>query len=178
MSSEASNDDLSRLLLTALKSVLEPKSAVYAAGPLDTGKLYFEAIASGTHDPSIRIRNQAALSAFVAAIREKVRPAPVIDPGLLQVEKWTPREIGVLFLESITLFAKEAWFIDGWEYSTGATKEYLHCVSIGTPCFTQSGMPLSMDLACSLLTKAIDFIASIGLDAAKLRERLNAFKAI
>src|SRR5262245_52447077 len=105
---------VSHILLTLLDSVLTPKSAIYAAGPLDTGLTYYEALARGAVDASIRANNEAALTAFVGRLRERHYPVPVIDPGPLRVDGWSPKQIGDFFLQTISRYAREAWFIDGW----------------------------------------------------------------
>ena len=166
----------SDLLLTLLGSVLTPRSAIYVAGPLDTGRSYYEALARGKVDGSVRAVNEAALSAFVARLRVQHRPTPVIDPGLLRVPEWSARDVGQFFLETISRYAKEAWFIDGWEYSSGATKEYLHCVALGIPCLTAEGGRIGPVHAVALLSSALEEIGRLGVPAPKLSERLTGFR--
>jgi hypothetical protein len=168
----------SRLLLALLDSVLTPGSAIYAAGPLDTGRSYYEALARGTADVSVRAANEAALTSFVARLRVQHHPSPVIDPGPLRVEGWSPREVGQFFLETISRYTKEAWFIDGWEYSSGATKEYLHCASFSIPCFAADGRRLEPAHAVALLSSALDEIRRLAVPAPKLTERLTAFRLL
>jgi hypothetical protein len=168
----------SDVLLTLLGSILTPRSAIYVAGPLDTGRSYYEALARNAVDGSIRTANEAALTAFVARLRERNHPVPVIDPGPLRVDGWSARDVGEFFLETISRYAKEAWFIDGWEFSSGATKEFLHCISIGIPCFAENGDQLDTDRAITLLSAAIDVITLLGLSAPKLTERLTAIRLL
>src|SRR5258707_472701 len=125
MNNLASTSTTSEKFLMLLDSVLAKRSAIYVAGPLDTGRIYYEALARGYGNEDVRLRNQEALTSFAIRLRMRFNPVPVIDPGPLRVSEWSAHEIGQFFLETIKRYAKEAWFIDGWEYSSGATKEYL-----------------------------------------------------
>ena len=167
---------LSQLLFAAFDSALGPSSAIYAAGPLDTGLAYYEALGRNEAGDTVRALNQQRLTGFVSELRKRFHPISVIDPGLLRVPSWAPRETGQFFLDVISRYAREARFIDGWEYSSGATKEFLHCIGLGIPCFSANGDPLSIVEAISLLSSAIQNITDLGLDVPKLRERLIGFR--
>jgi hypothetical protein len=111
-----------RYLLDAIGSVVPRRGGAYVAGPLATGRKYYELLASGQESAAsdVREHNESKMKAYVVSLRERLS-YPVIDPGLLKVEEWTSREIGEFYIEVIDLFAKEMWFMDGWQYSRGAT---------------------------------------------------------
>jgi hypothetical protein len=157
-------------LFQILDSVLEPKSCAYVAGPLDSGKAYYERVASGDHTPAVRAENESRLNAFVLNLRQRLK-YPVFDSGLLKVSGWSGRDYSTFFLEVIRRYAKECWFMNGWEYSTGATKEFVFCCTIQTPCLVESGERLIARDGVRLIHEAADFVRGLGLNDTKLRWR-------
>jgi hypothetical protein len=99
----------------------------------------------------------------------------VIDPGPLRVDGWSPRQIGDFFLQTIGRYAREAWFIDGWEYSSGATKDYLHCATLGIPCFAENGKPLDPNQAVALLASAVEVISRLDVSAPQAEGAIGGF---
>jgi hypothetical protein len=165
--------DVKRLLTVVLDSVLAPKSAAYAAGPLDTGRLFYETVAlKGRSGPGVRRANQERLSEFVRLLRLRLA-CPVIDPGLLVVDGWCGREYGDFFLSVLDRYVKEVWFMDGWEYSNGSTKEFFFCHACSIPCFDSTGSPLCTSVGRDLIEDAATHVESLGIDASKLRSRLR-----
>ncbi|MGN6202520.1 MAG: hypothetical protein ACTHNY_08965 [Solirubrobacterales bacterium] len=170
------NSGEAKAALDVLEAVLAPAGAVYVCGPLDHGVRYYEARARGESGDGVREPNQAELTAFVEKLRRE-QSKPVIDPGLLRVEGWDPRAYGEFFLEIIRRYVGEAWFIDGWAYSHGATKEFLLCLELNLKCFDAKGSLLSADRGAAAITRAADHIAELGANDSKLRERLNQLQA-
>ncbi|MGO9976060.1 MAG: hypothetical protein ACLP01_25310 [Solirubrobacteraceae bacterium] len=170
-------DPIAIAALQTFASVLEPQSAIYVCGPLDHGRLWYEAKARGDSGDSVRAINQARLTALAKRLRAQ-GATPVIDPGLLRVDAWTGREYGDFFLKVIRSFAREAWFIDGWEYSHGATKEYLLCRELSRPTFDEAGQALEPAEAETLLRDAAGRAAELQVDAEKLRSRIDALRAL
>lgn len=164
------------LLLVAMRSVTGPKACRYAAGPLTSGRDFVEAQAARLPIDSERLRakNQERLTAFVATLRSS-SPAPVIDPGLLQVPGWGGAAYSTFFLRVIDELCFEVWLLDGWAFSRGVTKEVLFAFDRGIPCFDQSGERLTVTAAVDGVDQAISVTAAAGVDAAVLmrrRERL------
>jgi len=157
-------------LLQILDSVLAPKCCAYVAGPLNSGRAYYERIASGDISPSVRADNQERLSEIVSALRKRLA-YPIFDSGLLRIPDWSGRDYSVFFIEVIRRYARECWFLNGWEFSSGATKEFVFCCSIETPCFTESGGPLSIAEGRRLIGIAANFVHGLKLDDTKLRSR-------
>lgn len=170
---EKVTDSAATLCLQAIGSVVEPRSALYAAGPLETGRIFYEHKAGdGLSDGGVRRANQARLTSFVARLRHEFG-RPVIDPGLLVVQGWEGNDYGEFFLEVIRRFAAEVRFIEGWEYSSGATKEYLLCVETGVPCFDECGAALLVDRAEALMRAAADHMRALGFSDERLQRRLR-----
>jgi hypothetical protein len=99
-------------------------------------------------------------------------PYPVFDPGILRVEGWTDAQYGAFFIQILERIVKEAWFLDGWEFSHGATKEFMFCVKLGIPCFTEGGQIIDVELGRSMIRKASDYVDALGLNGSRLRSRL------
>lgn len=157
------------VLFQVLDSVVQPRSCAYVAGPLDSGKAFYERIASGER-PTAREENEGRLTAFVLDLRNRLE-YPVINPGLLKIAEWSGREYSIFFLEVIRRYARECWFMNGWEYSTGASKEFVFCCRIGRPCFAETGQSLTIPEGIRLIREAADFVRGLQLDDAKLRSR-------
>jgi hypothetical protein len=155
-----------------LESVLEPKSAAYVAGPLDTGKIYFESLVAGSPSvEEIRKINEARLTSFARNLR-RMLPFPVIDPGPLRIPGWRGADYGRLFLDVIDIFVREVWFIDGWEFSSGATKEFAYCVHRGIWCVDESGAEISIERGRKIVRGAIQYVESLGVSAEKLQSHI------
>lgn len=157
-----------------MDSVLSTKSAAYVAGPLDSGRLFYESLVRQGHpDPNIRHINQEHLSRFAQELRQRL-PYPVVDPGPLRISGWAGPNYGSFFLQVVERYAKEVWFLDEWEFSTGATKEFVFCMSKRIACLTESGEELTPTAGRLLISNAISFMEKLNLDSSKLRSRLQA----
>jgi hypothetical protein len=167
-------ESLQRYLLTAIASVVPPHGGAYVGGPLATGKEYYELLASGDELAASRIRegNERKMRLFVQSLRAKLRH-PVIDPGLLKIERWTSREIGDFYIKVIEEFAAEVWFMEGWEYSRGATREFIFAVSRRIRCLDSSGVEISAKHGSRLIAKVVDHLREMGLDASRFVERIS-----
>lgn len=161
-----------------LDSVLARHSAVYAAGPLETGLTYYEAAAQGVVDrASIRQLNQAKLSEFVAELRGSTNTA-VIDPGILRVDGWPDELYGRFFIAVIERFACEARFLDGWEYSRGATSELVFCLENEIPCRARNGEKISPEVATELIGEAVRRLDDLGQDSVRFQARLSSLHSL
>jgi hypothetical protein len=139
-------------LLQAMGSVLEPHSACYVAGPIaGGGPTLFPA------RPNDRARqeheNRIRLAESASSLRS-ILPIPVIDPGLLVVSGWEGEDYSRFFLEVIARFVKEIRFLDGWEYSLGATKEFVFGRRRGIDCLTFQGEQISLEMGQAAILNA------------------------
>ena len=164
--------------LQVIGSVLTPRSAIYVAGPLDTGREFYENPQSGVSrvdQETIRRVNQARMAQFVAQLRE-AQSHPVIDPGLLRVPGWPSALYGRFFIAVMEQYARAAWFLDGWQYSRGATSEFVHCLHRNIPCHDERGVPLEPSQARRLIEEAARHIGVLGHDASRFWARLDALR--
>jgi hypothetical protein len=166
-----SKADLTTILVQMLDSVLDERSAIYAAGPLDSGLLYYETLSR--REPTIDVRsvNQRRLTQFAQELR-KEQCSPVIDPGILRIDGWTGSDHGDFFLKVVERYVRYARFVDGWQYSTGATKEFFLCIARGIPCLDQAGREIDTTEGYALVQAAIDHIDQLGVDSSTLRSCL------
>lgn len=168
--------DVARICLDLLESILDHGSAVYVAGPLDTGRDYYGALATHGNIDLVRLANQRRLSMFANSLRA-AKTCPIIDPGQLRVPTWHGADYSNFFLEVIRRYAREAWYVDGWEYSSGATKEFTHCIQWQIPCYDERGDSLSVEGGAALIRAAVEDIERMGLMAEKLRSRLESLSS-
>jgi hypothetical protein len=164
--------DLNSTLLALLDSVLLPRSCAYIAGPLESGLSYYEQKVAGSQNPKVREDNERRLKVFAQTLRARLT-YPVFDPGTFRIDGWTDAQHGAFFLQVIERIVKEAWFIDGWQFSHGATKEFMFCLKLEIPCFSETGQILGLEAGRSLIYKAAEYLETLGVDSSRLRSRLQ-----
>jgi hypothetical protein len=134
-------------------------------------------MASGDRRPILRKDNEARLAAFVRGLRNRLG-CPVFDPGPLRIAGWSGRDYGVFFFEVISKYVRECWFANGWEYSSGATKEFVLCCKIAIPCYAESGELLTISEGARLIREAAEYVHGLQLNDAKLRSRADDLRRI
>jgi hypothetical protein len=169
---------VTRLLMEAVESVVSARGGAYVAGPLASGRRYYELLSAGQGEAASKVRqaNAEEMRKFVASLRIQL-PYPVIDPGIIKIEGWTSQEIGNLYLQIIEYFVKEIWFMDGWQYSRGATKEFQFAISRGISCLNSLGAVISADDGCRKISEVITYLGDLGIQADRFADRLAAIKA-
>ena len=171
------NSDLKSYLFASIRSVADEKSAAYVAGPLATGLEYYVLMSKGKEDiaKNIRIKNEQKMNLFISILRKKLK-YPVIDPSQLVVNDWSSLEIGNFFIEIIGIFAKEVWFMDDWQFSRGATKEFQFCLANSITCIDERGNAITAKEAEQLIGDAIAKLDSLGLDSSRFNARLDGIR--
>jgi hypothetical protein len=165
---------LAELLLTAMLSAVDEGSCSYVAGPLATGRKYYELSAAGAFDAELlRSENENAMREFVRSLRSKSL-TPVVDSGRLRVSQWTGAEHGDFFLEVIRTLCKEVVFMDGWNFSSGATKEFVFSQRAGISCVDAQGLRLAVSRGRSLIVEASEYVATLGQSGEVFERRLRA----
>lgn len=164
---------LQQVMIGVLESVIPERGAAYVAGPLDSGLEFFRRIATGdTRHKELREYNERRMREVVDKLRSQSN-IPVIDPGLLRVPGWSAQEYGIFFLTVIERFVREIWFMDGWEYSYGATKEFIvsseRCVHL----LNERGEELSRGDAQRLIEGAVDDLTRLGISPTRFESRLR-----
>lgn len=167
-------------MLAALRTVLVDREAVYVSSPITTGPRYLRWLqrtgGSSVDRESIQFKehvvapNLATASRVIRQARDSYFPGrPVIDPTALgDRPDWEQHRYHSFWLSVIREFVGTVLFIDGWEYSTGCTLEYIEAVSADIPLLTESLEPLRSDFAATLLAQADDAYASLGIEVPAL----------
>lgn len=165
-----------QILFDFADSMLDEKSNIYVAGPLDSGQNFFKALADkNVNKDEIRKNNQSRLTHFARKLRTDLGRS-VIDPGILKIPEWSGHDYGDFFIEIIERYANEAWFVDGWGFSRGATKEFIFCIENNIHCFNEHGKEITADHGYETIQKAVVYISNLGLDASKFQERLSSLQ--
>lgn len=165
-------NEIEEYLFQILDSVVHKKTAIYVAGPLESGKEFYNLTASGEYVLGlIRPKNQNKLSNFAQSLRQNLNQ-PVIDPGILKIPGWAGSDYGTFFIKIIENYAKEVWFMDEWEFSGGATKEFKFCATNGICCRDERGERLTAIAGNLLIKKAILYVEDLNLDSSRLKSRL------
>jgi hypothetical protein len=170
--------------LRLLSSVAPPKGAVYTAVPITTGarflRWYAERGASveGTegyaeeHRLAVIEPNSAAAASRIAAIRKAMR-LPVIDPSAFDRRGWSQEEYRNFWAAVIRRYAAMVVLLDGWQYSSGCSSEFLTATTNGILTFREDLQPLSRTEGHDLILEAASEFHSHGLLAPVLESVLR-----
>jgi hypothetical protein len=170
---------LQQYLFDAIGSVVPLRGGAYVAGPLATGKRYYELVASGQKEIASRIRgeNEQKMNSYVASLRNRLA-YPVIDPGLIKIKDWTANEMGDFYLNVIKKFAKEIWFMDEWQYSRGATKEFQFAVENKVKCLDSKGVVISADVGSEMISHVAAHLKELGIDSTRFVDRVTNIRLV
>jgi hypothetical protein len=164
------------LVVEFLKSGLGATRAVYISAPITTGRTFVEWLANvrdletlTPEDFKTRHRNQVVsknierVQPLVDAFRRTLDGA-VIDPTAVGVVPgWTQSDYRVAWREIIHSFVHTIVFLDGWEYSSGCTYEFLIATHRGLKTVDQRQRPLSCIAGADLIRQAIGDFEAEGL---------------
>jgi hypothetical protein len=172
-----SQEFMQQYLLDAIGSAVPRRGGAYVAGPLATGRRYYELVASGQGHiaSSIREENEEKMKSFVASLRSRLA-YPVIDPGLIKIRDWSAVEIGDFYLKVIQHFAKEIWFMDEWQYSRGATKEFQFAVANRIDCLDAQGVIISAEGGSELISDVVAHLTQLGIDSSRFVDRVASIR--
>jgi hypothetical protein len=156
---------LEDLMVAAMRSVIEPKTCIYLAGPITSG---FHMAVSADESLDTESLNRAALAKGARRLRMTTGRL-VIDPGHLIVGGWEWRQYGEFFLRVLDTFAAEVRFLPGWNYSFGATAEFVYASEIQLPCLDLEGDPLRCAQGRDMISRAAQELRSGGAFNAAMR---------
>jgi hypothetical protein len=110
----------------------------------------------------------------VAASLRRSLPYPVIDSSILRVPGWTGPDYGRFFLRVIEELCFELRFVDGWQYSRGATKEFVRAQQIGIGCYDESGRDLAVADGVRLIDGVLREIGAASIEDPGYGRRLRS----
>jgi hypothetical protein len=159
-------------MLGILGAVLAPSSSIYVSSPITTGPRLIRwheaksrSDAQNSFEQEVLRPNLAKAKEAVAIIRETAQ-VPVIDPTALpEQEEWTQDDYRFLWGRVIELFALEVVFLEGWEFSSGCTYEYLVATNVGLPTRSYDRTPIALPDALTRIRRAHAQLRSVGADA-------------
>jgi hypothetical protein len=166
-------------LLEALRSVTEPRAAIYVSSPLTTGVRAFEwhrrhAVKDGQW-PADRFLsdviepNREEAARFARELRGTTSKA-VIDPtAVRELDGWTQSDYRFFWGRVIEEYCDEVVFRDGWQFSSGCSYEYLVGWQTGATLLREDMNPLTKREAEQLLAAAIVEVEARSTSAAFLR---------
>jgi hypothetical protein len=157
-----------RRLLDVLALAVPPKSAAFVSGPLASGRRRYERLDAR----EVRAGNAREMEAFAAALRTRLG-RPVISPARFEVPTWRGRTYGEFFRAVIERFAREVWFMDGWELSSGSVGELATCTRLQLPRLDAAGNAIDHRTALRRCRRALEVAARSGVDHASLRDAVE-----
>jgi hypothetical protein len=81
---------------------------------------------------------------------------PVIDPTAVpDLPGWTQDDYRAFWAEVIRQFAKCVVFVDGWEYSSGCSYEFLVAQRLTIPCVDVERKPLDLEEGLARIQRAV-----------------------
>jgi len=169
-------------ILSAFASVLAPKSAVYAAVPVTSGRrLWILAQELGVSDPNEVARlatdqyqtevvspNSACAREFTTAARK--RHTLVIDPSCLIVPEWSQGQYWRFWERIILKYAKAVLLSNEWAYSRGCVYECMFAIQNSIPVFSAEDSELTVRELRDIAVNAIREGESLGIKAGFLDE--------
>jgi hypothetical protein len=181
---------LARHLLELLDGVVEDRQAIYISVPITTGKRFLEwrrglgaQLApsdehySKEHETHVIEPNQANVKPILQSVRNhlrrEAREGVVIDPTTLQVSSWTQADYYTFWTTVIARYVSTAVFMNGWEFSSGCTKEFLAAVRAGAELLQEDLRPLNLIEGERLVRNAISALDDEIIPKAPLEEALR-----
>lgn len=165
--------DLERALIDAMLSVADAKSCSYIAGPLTSGLGFLTGEVSPT---AVESQNRARMARVASELRGQLAH-PVLNPGLLQLPDWDGADYGRFFLRVMETLCFEVRLMEGWEFSAGASKEYVRAQHLGLPCLDLAGRPVPRETGINMISEAVEVYQEHGhplMD--KLQARINELR--
>lgn len=158
-------------MLGLMGTVLTRRSSIYVSSPITSGRrllAWHSTPGVVTFDRRFKQEvlepNLAVARAAVATIRANTH-MPVIDPTALPaLDGWTQDDYRFLWGRVIELFAHEVVFLDGWEFSSGCTYEYLIATREDLPAKSLEGSRIRLVDAIKSIRDGRNQLESVGSD--------------
>jgi hypothetical protein len=178
--------NLTRVVFEVLDGVLPDREAVYLSVPITTGKRFLDwRRGPGAHlaptDRRYRSEhrrqvvdpNREHVAPVVKLVRERLSRV-VIDPTTLNdVPGWTQADYHAFWTQVIERYAGTVVFLDGWEFSSGCTHEFVAAVRAGARLLREDLAPLQLDEGERRIRDAIAALSDEVLPTAPLSEALR-----
>jgi hypothetical protein len=178
--------DVSRVVFEVLDGVISDREAVYVSVPITTGKRFLDwrrgpgarlVPSDGSYRSEHRRHvvdpNRAHVVPVVRLLRERLGRV-VIDPTTLSdVPGWGQADYHAFWTQVIERYAGTVVFLDGWEFSSGCTHEFLAAVRAGARLLKEDLTPLGLDEGEQRIRGAIAALHDDVLPTEPLQEALR-----
>jgi len=173
-------------MFEVLDGILYDHVAIYVSVPITTGPRFLEwrrgqgAKLSPTdkryerqHELHVIRPNRERVKPIIGLIRQRLGPI-VIDPTTLHhVPGWKQPDYHEFWTRVIERYVGTVVFMDGWQYSSGCTHEFIAAIRVGAKVLREDLTPLSLHEGEKLVSEAIDALSDEILPTAPLREALR-----
>jgi len=187
------------LALQVLNAIVPDGEGAYLAGPISTGRRYYEALAKyQVNDmdelvaklgeepylhcvrwPNVEDGERRAAELRVSGVRYLINTGPIFVRG------WRGRDYMEFCLKLLVKKVSSVYFHPEWVYSHGAIQEYLFCrdrdrTVVGRPIKTLdlAGSPIVEDDARRSLLAAKCHIEQLGLNTSKLEGYISQLQSM
>jgi hypothetical protein len=183
--------EIVEIILGILHCTMEGRDGVYVSAPITTGPRFVDwrrgpGAALAPTDDNYRIEHRAQV---VLPNREHVRPlvrrvrahfdAVVIDPTALEdVPGWVQDDYHSLWTEVVERCAHTVVFTNGWEYSSGCTREFLAAVRSGATLLHEDLTRLDPRDGAQLIEDAVKSIRDHVMPSAPLADVLHEVRLL
>ena len=178
--------DVSHVVFEVLDGVIPDREAVYVSVPITTGKRFLDwrqgpgaglAPSDGRYRSEHRRQvvdpNRAQVAPVIRLLRERLGRV-VIDPTTLDdVPGWAQADYHAFWTQVIERYAATVVFLDGWEFSSGCTQEFLAAYRAGARLLREDLTPLRPDEGEQLIRDAIVALHDDVQSTAPLRQALR-----
>jgi hypothetical protein len=179
------------IILGILHCTMEGRDGVYVSAPITTGRRFVDwrmgpgaSLASTDDGYGMQHRIHVVLPN-----REHVRPlvrrvrghfgGVVIDPTALEdVPGWVQDDYHSLWTEVVEQCAHTVVFTDGWQYSSGCTREFLAAVRSGATLLREDLTPLDPHDGARLIEDVVNSIHDHVLPTAPLSKVLREVRLL
>jgi hypothetical protein len=175
-------------LLNVLGSVIVGRSAVYVSTPITSGRRF--ARWSSNRDIEFDLSHPETYLEFKREVLEpnsehargiiknlrNLFAKALIDPTALRdIEGWVQDDYRVLWARVIEQYAESVVFLDGWQYSSGCTYEFLvaHRMTPSPSILQERLQPLTLEEGIRLMKQAIVELQNSKLPTDFLQQVLN-----
>ena len=183
---EVKNNSFDSLLSSAFASVLQPKTALYAAVPVTSGPRLWKLakdlgisklndvgrVAPERFKSEVLLPNYAAAAQFVSGARS--RHKLVIDPSRLAVPEWSQKQYWRFWEYIIQEYVAAVLLSPGWEYSRGSVYECIFAIKNSIPIISAQDEALSAEELREVAFTTIRERDSLGIQAGFLDEFISA----
>lgn len=162
---EITNEDLTELALSTIRSVLGDVRYQYLSGPITGGCRvieWHETVGRDIPADGYKKARRASVDLNIADVRaaaalERRSGRPTIEPGSFEANfpQWGQREFLAFWEQVIKHHASSVRFMDGWQFSAGCTFEYLCARRERHSTLTMAGGPLEPADAVSMIDEAL-----------------------